>query len=355
MKESCIILNKGDEHFEKNWNSYLSSVQHSFSYTLESMSYYHSYIQNIENKSFLVIFKNEVQAIVPLFIEKIQNHYSFSLANSYLPSPLIKNKKLENLIFSHINILAKKYNISQIKFEIDPTIDFLVSKNNFNPLKKYDFLETNNLTILANLELSKEELWSNIRSRYKTQINRYYKNSKNTLSIMDNKNSNWKHQEAYWNLHKIIAKDKARDIKLFKKQFELIKEKYATLFYIKNEKNEYISFSLFFHRSNSVLYASAVSKEDNFQEPLTHVMIWEAQKYFKNLNFKVMQFGEPSGFCKFTGLDDIQDDKQLAIAHFKRGMASNIQTKYRGIKFYDKSLLKNYLDNFYFQFKANEH
>ena len=45
-------------------------------------------------------------------------------------------------------------------------------------------------------------------------------------------------------------------------------------------------------------------------------------------------------------IDDISDNKGLSISHFKRNMGAIPNTQYRGIKFYDKTLLKNYLDEY---------
>ena len=354
MKDNIKIISKDDaNNFSRYWNSFLENNQYSFSYTLENIKYFYSYVHTIiKDSSFIITQDNIAVGICFLPIEKIDEIYTISLNNYYIPAPLFINERIEKIIFNHIDLIAKQNNIQQIKIAIDPNLTFNKS-NSYNNLKRYSFLETNSLNATVDLKLDKDELWRNLTKSYKSLINKYTKTTTDTLHIMTSENTDFSIQKEYWNLHCEIAGKNARGIELFEHQFELITQGYATLFYIKQDE-EFISFSLFFHHNNFVTYVSSVTKDINPKPPISHYTLWNANLYFKNLGYELIQYGQPSGYSNFSGIDDIQDDKELAIAHFKRAMGTKTTTLYRGIKFYNKELLKNHLYNFIEQWKVSD-
>jgi len=339
--------------FQEYWNKFLKHNPHSLLYKLEYIDYYNSYCKNIINDLSFILVKNNIPlGICFLPIEEFDNTKSISIGGSYLPTPLYRDKKIEKTIFNHIDTIAKENNIQQIKMYTDPNIEFN-KRNQFNILKKYNFIEMNNLSLTIDLSNTQQQLWSNLSKSFKSLINQYKKNTTHTLEIMNNKNSNWEIMKQYCLLHRQIAGKHARGIELFKAQYKLIENGFATLFFIKDD-TEFISFSLFFHHNKFVAYASSVAKELVKKPPLSHFTLWNANIYFKELNYTLIQYSQPSNFTKYSGFDDITDNKGLSIAQFKRNMGAVPTTMYRGIKFYDKKLLKNHLDTFYDNFEIDE-
>ena len=345
-KNIKIIFNDNIE-FEKLWNNFLEKYEHTFTQTLIYQEYLYSYINNLENKSFILLQNNIQVAIVPLFLEKLNSSNSFSISNSYIPIGVFSNKKIEKIAFEYIHNLALELNITQIKIVLNN------GKTSYNILKKYNFFETNNLNLTIDLTSSEEKLWSNLSKSFKSLINQYTKNTTHTLNIMNKNNYSWEIFKEFYNFHKYIAKQNARDIKLFEKQYEFVKNGYATLMFIKQD-NTYIHFSLFFHYNKHVTYASSVAIKLSNDTPLSHFVLWNANLYFKQKAYKSIEYSSPSGFYKHSGIDDYQNTKGNSIASFKRNMGAIPNTQYRGIKFYDKTLLKNYLDEYYNNYTIDE-
>lgn len=346
LDENIIILDKNSINFEEEWGKALTNLNHSFLYTKFGIDYYKSYCHFIEDLSFIIKKDDKYIALAIVFLENIENNISISANNGYIPSPLYIDEKAQKIVFKHIDFLAQIKNIKQIKFYMDSS---LFIENNFihkfNILKKYDYFETNNLNLYIDLTLDEKVLWTNLNKSYKSLINKYTKNTENQFLIMTKENYSWEIFLEFYKLHCNIAGDMARKISLFKEQFKLLQNGLATLFYIKNEK-EFLSFSLFFHYAKSVIYATSVSKKDENQEPYSHFLLWNANLFFKKDDFNHIIYGAPSGLNKFGGIDDINDEKQLAISFFKRQMGAEIINVNRGIKFFDKTLFKNFILKF---------
>lgn len=346
LDENIIIIDKNSIYFEEEWNKALHSLKHSFLYTRFGINYYKSYCNFIDDLSFIIKKDDKYLGLAIVFLENIENNLSISANNGYIPSPLYMDEKAEKIVFKYIDSLAQTKDIKQIKFYMDTP---LFIENHFLPkfniLKKYDYFETNNLNLYIDLTLDKKELWTNLNKSYKPLINKYTKKTQNQFLIMIKENASWEIFLEFYKLHCDIAKDRARKISLFEEQFKLLQNGLATLFYIKNEK-EFLSFSLFFHYEKSVAYATSVSRKEENQEPYSHFLLWNANLFFKKKNFNHIIYGSPSGVNKFGGIDDINDEKQLAISFFKRQMGANIINVHRGIKFFDKKLFKNFILNF---------
>ncbi len=344
--ENLTILDKNSINFEEEWNKALDVLPHSFLYTKFGINYYKSYCNFVDDLSFILKKDGKYMGLALIFLENIENNLSISANKGYIPSPLYIDEKSEKIIFKEIDFIAQTKNIKQIKFYMD---DSLAIKNDFNLkyniLKKYDYFETNNLNLYIDLTLPEKELWTNLNKSYKSLINKYIKNTKNQFLIMTKESASWEIFLKFYDLHCEIAKDRARKISLFEEQFKLLKNGLATLFYIKNEK-DFLSFSLFFHYDKSVIYATSVSKKEENQEPYSHFLLWNANIFFKQQNFNHIIYGSPSGVTKFGGIDDINDEKQLAISFFKRQMGAKIINTNRGIKFLDKHLFKDFIFQF---------
>jgi len=340
-----IITKANPELFKKNWELYLTTNNHSLIYTLDYLEYYHSYCKNIiDDLSFIVLRDNHPVGICFLPIETFEKSKSISLNEGYVSAPLSVDKKTEKTIFEYIHTLSHKHNISQIKLYSDPNLEFNIP-NKFNILKQYGYLETNSLNATIDLSQSKEKLWSNLSKSFKSLINKYIKNTKHSLFIMDKSNADIKIMKKFWQLHCDIAGEHAREFELFNAQFQFIKKGYASLYYIKDNET-IISCSLFFHYKEFVTYASSVSKEIEEKPPLSHFILWKATVNFKENNYSLIQYGQPSSYSQFSGIDDTSSKKELHIASFKRNMGASTTTLFRGIKYFNKELLRDKLNDF---------
>jgi len=113
-------------------------------------------------------------------------------------------------------------------------------------------------------------------------------------------------------------------------------------------KDKFIGMQYFFHYQKTVVYASGADDPEYTKKGFNiyHPILWSAQKYFKEQGYEYLDYSQPCGYSKIQGLDDYYDDKQLNISYFKRGMGSEMKTLYRGIKYFDKELFLEDIENF---------
>ena len=64
------------------------------------------------------------------------------------------------------------------------------------------------------------------------------------------------------------------------------------------------------------------------------------------MGFKHMEYSQPAGYNLVDGFLDYLDEKQINIAHFKRGMGTKMVPLFRGVKYFDKNLLLKDIDSF---------
>jgi len=335
------------------WQQYVNKNLVSYKYLLLNIEYFLLYAQYlIDEKSFVVIEDGRCVGICFLPIEKIDNIISISISNGYVFSPLSINKRIEKEIYNEINKIVKELKVEKISFAIDPLI--LQYTEKFNYLLKYDFIDTSTTDCIIDLRLSKKELWRNLQKSYKSIINKCLKDSQFEIVITDKLNSNYDTHEKYRELHRKCAGRETRVKETFDKQFEMLKNDFATLIGLKYN-GEFIGFNYFFHYKKTVIYASGGDdpKYENSKIPIYHVILWNALLYYKEREFEFIEFSQPCGYTRIQGFNDYLDEKQLNISHFKRGMGTKMVPAYRGIKYLNKDLLYNDIEQYKLEVNKN--
>lgn len=341
-----IIFKYNDKNnFNKRWEEYLLNNIVSYRYTLLHLEYYLLYAQHlIFDKSFVVIENNKCVGICFLPIEEIDGIKLISISGGYTISPLSTEKRIEKKIFEKIDTISKELNIHKIQFYLDPLI--LAYKNKFNLLLEYGFIDSSTTDCLLNLTQSEQDLWKNLRKSYKGLINQTLKNKEFSIEIMNKENSNYSFHESYRNLHYKCAGN-TRNKETFDKQFEMLQNNLATIIGLKY-KNNFIGFNYFYHHNKTIIYASGADDPEfeNSKIPIYHTILWSAILFFKKRNFEYIEFSQPCGFNHINGFDDYLDEKQINISKFKRALGTQMVPFFRGIKYFNQTLLKNDIENF---------
>lgn len=343
MNYQIIRLKSEKERFFVNYNEYLERNLHSPKFLLDYIE-----ILKIPSKfiicdeSFVVIENNKCVGICFLPIENINGIKSISLQGNFTLQPLAICDRIYDIIFEEIFSIAKVLNLSKIMFYLDSLMI-----NKFNWLLKYGFIDTSTSNCLALLNVSRADLWRNLRKRYKSQINSVMKSSDFEFFILNKDNQNYKIHEIYRALHAKAAGKETRPKASFDKQYELLKRGFATIIALK-WGGVFIGMSYFMHCNNLVVYFSGADDPEFTQRkiPIYHAVLWKAMEYFSQLGFKVMEYSEPCGYNKINGFMDYMDEKQINIGFFKRGMSTQMTTYYKGIKYFDKNLLLSDIDKF---------
>lgn len=344
MSIEIIRLKDDEKLFFIRWNEYLNSHHCSVKFMpkyIEILKFASNLL--IRDESFVVIQNNSCAGICFLPIEKNQNLIQISLGGGFSFAPLGESKKIYDLIFAEIFEISKRLNVSKIMF----CIDMLAYTMRFNLLVKYGFIDTSTNTCVVKLDESKENRWREIKGNYKTLINRVLKNSDFEIVIMNDKNQDYAIHENYRLLHEKCSGRQTRGKMSFDRQYELLKDGFATIIALKF-KGKFIGMCYFMHHFDSVVYFSGADDPDYNDKKLTiyHPILWSANEYFSKLGYKVMEFGQPCEYSDIVGFMNYCDTKQTNIGYFKRGMGAKMVSFYKAIKYFDQNLLLNDIENF---------
>jgi hypothetical protein len=175
-----------------------------------------------------------------------------------------------------------------------------------------------------------------------------------TPNLTDKDNADYEIYEAYRELHHKCSGKVTRKKETFDKQFEMLKNGYATLMGLKYN-DVFIGMQYFFHYQKTVVYASGADDPEYTAKKFNiyHPILWKAQIYFKEKGYEFLEYSQPCGYSKIQAFDDYYDEKQLNISHFKRGMGAEMTTLFRGIRYYSENLLLNDVEEFKRRIKEN--
>ncbi len=323
----------------KEWNNFISSENlNLWPYTREFQC--QCGLKKIKDLSFVIIENGNVLAICPLYLSSKGQYNEFSDDSGYLRSPLVsfglsekKRGKIYDYIFTTIDTLAYDYKVAKSMYMFDPQPDYRY----YNIFLIYNYINTSLLTQIIDLSKTEEELRVDLRKSYKSLINKGLKTY--NFYVMTKDNADYEIHEQYRITHIKAAGRETRSKETFDLQFEQLKAGQATLLCALFEDN-FVQFNYFNHYYNYVYYASAAD-DPNFsiacKVPIGHGIIAYAIKHFKQINYKYFELG-----WQYYGnqLFDYPSEKEKLISYFKRGCGGSLYPLYRGIKYYDKSLLK---------------
>jgi len=341
-----IIFKKDDsKSFYILWEKFLTQNSIDFNYSTPLIEYYLSTSDSILiDKSFILEVNNKCAGICFLPLEKINDTVSISILGSYIFAPLADSSKNEKIIYDTINTISAKFNVGEVFFKLSSFRD-----NTYNYLLAYGFLDATNHTCVLTLSNSKETLWTNLRKRYKSLINSLIKNDDFSIEVSDDKNSLNLHQQyvTFHKQHMINAKKTPKNDLVYQTQFNLLTNNKATIIAVKNN-NIIILVNYFFHDTLNVAYASSAYDTNPIYQklPLNHYLLWNAILYFKSKKLNTMMFGQPCNFNAIDGFNNYASDKEQSISHFKKGMGVSVIEHMQGVKFFDKILLIDKINQF---------
>ncbi len=330
-----------DQNFASCWSKFVSNNnQSTWAYLPKRIKFYKYYLKDKikEDLSFIIVMGEKPICICLLFLECKDGMKSFTFANGYLKAPLFDDhlgyrakKKVEKLCFSKINELAKVKKVSKVMLSFDPLSD----QYSFNPLVIYGYLDSSIHTSVIDLEIPEEHIWSKIRKSYRSLINQGNKTFK--IVIVDYANLDFDIFTMHRELHFKSAGLVTRSLKTWDIQFDMIKDDNACLIGLVFD-SQFVAFSYFVHCNKKAYYGNSSDDPDcKFNIPFEHTITWSAIRYYKSRRFKKLETGlQQFGHQIF----DHPTKKDLNISFFKRGFGGHIIPVHRGIKYFDKALMK---------------
>ena len=342
-----IVRYKEDrENFEARWQEYILENIHSPRYLSSYLDYMKFYSKDIlSDESFVVVESNKCVGICFLPVEQANGVVSISLSGYFTVAPLAISDRVYDIVFKEIFEIGKNYNVGKIMFYLDSLVmEFF---NKYNYLIKYVFIDSTGSNCVLDLCGEKSTLWSRLRKCYKPLINGIFKNSEYDFVVVSKENPSYEIHEAYRELHKKAAGRETRPKTTFDKQYEMLQNGNATIIGLRY-KGQFIGLCYFLHTSEVVVYMSAADDPEftSMKIPIYHAILQKATEYFHDMGFKHMEYSQPAGYNLVDGFLDYLDEKQINIAHFKRGMGTKMVPLFRGVKYFDKNLLLKDIDSF---------
>ena len=246
--------------------------------------------------------------------------------------------RLSRAVFDHIDKLACEHGVKKALFRFTP---LLRVKPTYNNLMKFGYFDASINTQVLDLDLSEEELNQDVRKGHRYDIKRGKKAY--TIDIFDKEGIKKEVFEQYRLLHHKAAGKVTRPRETFEMMYQWIVGGKAILCGARNDKGEYVGFSLIIVYGQGAHYASASDDPDiDVEVPVSHVIQWEAIEWLKRSGIRVYE----TGFQQFGAqIYDHPSKKDFDISFFKRGFGGKTVTLYRGIKYYDDEYMKQDLKN----------
>lgn len=348
-----IYADQSPEIFNFHYQNYIYTHQVSLIYHPFIISYFKLIANPRYDKSFVVIENNACAGICycPIYEEK--GSLSISNNGGYTPIPLAQNQRILKEMFKILDEIALSYQCSTIKLYLDSqqhtrffNHQAYLASEDILMLKKFGYIDTSSIDTVFDLTLSKEQLWGNLRRKYKPSINSYKRKNIEIIKVTHN-SPNQELHEQYVYYHHLCSRRKTRSDESFDIQYQMLLEGMASLFVLIYENNP-IGFCYFFHCNKQMSYHSGSDNPEYEQSkiPIYHLILWEALQDFSKQGYKTITFGQPSNFTTFQGFNDYCDIKQTNIAFFKRGMGGIPTPLIRGIKYFSHSSLLDDINQF---------
>mgnify|MGYP000232167296 CR=1 FL=1 len=321
------------EFSPKQWdevvNLFDGTIYHT-SWFFEYMTIYHKNI-HIQNYSFSILNDTEVVALIPLFVEKIDNMWQVSMGEESITSVLYDSNLKQKDILSifqlftrHIDEIAKEKLCSLSRFNISPLMTVSRDINiNFYKLFGYKdqilipswYVFKCDFAYVIDLSMPLEQLYSNVRRRYKSFINKTLKLANHIILDQDNLNKEvfCKYINFYYSI-----KGNRRTSEAFDKDYEAIKNGLEVIF-ICEYNDKYIGAIAIHQYNNMARYNSALTVTIDNLYP-NHSLVWKSIEYLKKNNCKYYEIGEQ--VCDNGSYEISKKEKDLSF--FKAGWGGDL-------------------------------
>lgn len=315
------------------------------------------------SKSFMITHGSEIIAICPLTIELInfngKRFKEFSFGGLPMFFPAFKNnlkrksrKRIEEMIFKHVDELAMKNNVTRSSFRCSPlSPSFLKSAFNRNNIAmEYGYNNISLNTSIIDLTRDLEDIRESLRRNHRRAIE---KASNFKVETFDKNNITKEIYRKYQIMHHKDVGYIARPQITFDSMYNWIIDGNAVLFELKNSDS--IGFFYVFLYKNRAYAGSCCNEPTCTEFGVQHVLIWHTITWLIKNNFKYLELG----FQKYAYTQhDFPGPKEISISLFKRGFGPDIVPLFIGEKFYSKECyvdMNNYRSSHFLKtFEAGE-
>lgn len=338
-----LYREENEEKFFLYWNDFIHEIKASPRYTQNFIKYSAS-LTDILDKSFVLINDNKVAAVAFIPIEQTKFGKSISIRNSFVQAPLSLNKKIDTLVFEHIDQIAKDCDVSKISFEIDPLISF--KDVNYNRLIKHNYIQASSSNYIMNFKLSEESFKENLNQSIRRTIKKFVIENHFEVSFFTKENINKNIFNQYEEAHYLSAGKKTRPQKSFDIQYQMIIDGEGILCVLEFEnKNIGFLFVSFFQKKICLFSIANIPKYER-KVPIYKILLYELHRYMNKNGFEYALLGSPASEVHVQGFHDYYDKKQINISKYKLGYRPIEVEHFRGVKYFNENALNNDIKEF---------
>ena len=340
------LIQYEDVNFEKYWtNLWINSdIMHSLHSS--RMFQFYKNINDIYYEDKSIILKEKEEIVLGIRISKSINQENKHLFSYYqLPIIYLENKSLDIKLRKKAFLFLKNY--LENLFTENKTWELLhvdyINDTELSSLSNYLLNEFKAKTIVCatrtlNLELNEETIFKDYSKGLKYNINWGRKNLNSKIITGQNFDNNLLHQ--FMDLHFVASGRKTRS----DRSWEILKDvvnKNEGFISIASHDDSLVSASFFSKSKKHCFYGVSASNRDMFQNPISHIVVWNAIKYAKEIGCKIFELGDlslPSAIPK-------PSKKELNISFFKKsfGNKTNVYLKLKAFS-NDKECANSPLD-----------
>jgi hypothetical protein len=326
-----------------DWDNIIKEFNGTYYYSAWSNKYTTELSKVYDTENYTLLIKNtkENLAIFPIFVENDNGNKKISYNTINVYSILFNQSlsysdsmKIIDIYFKELDKLQIKFNIKSAKFQIDPILA-IQNNSKFNHINYYllnHYTDKSELTYVLELDKTIEQLWTNVRKRYRNYINQMKKYDFD-IKILNRNNCSKELFEQFLELH-ISIKGNNRSVKAFEMDYEAIINGSSVVFLFFKDNQIQASLQHYIYE-NIVIPNSAMQLYDYDEKNYYpyHYIYWESIKYFKEENMKYYYIGNYS----------IENDtfnpskKEKNITFFKSGWGGELYPWIKAEKVYNVS------------------
>tara|TARA_B100001027_G_scaffold215912_1_gene190919 strand:- start:608 stop:1666 length:1059 start_codon:yes stop_codon:yes gene_type:complete len=345
-----IYREENEEDFFSYWNDLISKVKVSPRYTKNFINYSNS-LTDVSDKSFVLINDNKVAAIAFVPIENTEYGKCISIRNEFVQAPISLNKKIDMIVFKHIDQIAIENDVSKISYEIDPLISF--KEINYNRLLIHNYIQTNSTNYIMNFKLSEDEFIKSLNQSIRHTITKYKSESKFEVCFFVKDNINKAVFQQYEEAHILSAGKKTRPQKSFDIQYQMIIDGEGMLCVLKYENRKIGFLFVSFYQKNICLFSIANIPEHESKVPIYKILMYEVYKLMHGKGYEYALMGSPASDFYVQGFQDYYDQKKINISKYKQGYRPHMVEHLRGVKYLKEKILLNDIKAFETQLLRN--
>ena len=296
-----------------------------------------------EDRSFMILEKNIIAAICPLFISKMSDgRLGFCCGDVNIEFPAILNgfsdkkiRKILDFYFMSLESMSLELGVETLEIRVSPQSKkhSQAQKVQSSYLPRYGIMELAKHTQMIDLEKPENLLWAEVRKGHKSSIKKAEKlNLK--INIFNKSNITQQVFDSYSYVHSIDAGDSIRSAKSFDIMYNWIITNEAILLQATHD-GDAVAYILIITRGEGSYYGSSCRLPNFNQCEPVHARIWNSIIHLKQSGFKYYDVGH-----QFFGpqFGYTPTEKEIQISNFKRGFGGYLMPIYSGKRIYTDTL-----------------